>query len=131
MMELIKRLFITAFVKLAALLAGNMIILGGAFYLFIMPSFLSVYLEMPDVFALAVTIISLALLVWLTIRLYSQHLNYLLLLLGVIFLIGSGLCATSPPFRNSAGWGTFLLDIAVTLSGYMLWMTIHKKSPDS
>lgn len=124
-MELISRLLLVL-VKGITLLIGIAMLIGGGLCSASIP-----FLKFPKdtliltwVILLAVAVVGL--LIFLTIKLsFSEQIKYLVLLMSGLFLVGGGLCSTnsSPQQLN----GLLLIDIAVTLCGYILVRWIFTK----
>jgi hypothetical protein len=119
-------------IKSCALLLGIMMLIGGGICSISIPFF-----SVKDtllVTSMVVGIIALlASLIVLAIKTnFLKQIKYLALLIAGLFLVGGGLCATDSSTEAKTMSGLLFIDIAVTLTGYVLirWILTKKRRPE-
>lgn len=119
-------------IKGGALLLGVMLLIGGGICSISIPFF-----SVKDtllVTSMVVGIIALlGLLIFLAVKInFIQQIKYLALLIAGLFLVGGGLCVTAPSTDAKTMSGLLFIDIAVTLTGYLLirWILTKKRHPE-
>jgi hypothetical protein len=118
--------------KGCALLLGIMMLIGGGLCSISIPFF-----SVEDtllITGMVVGIIALlGLLIFLAVKItFTEQIKYLSLLIAGLFLVGGGLCVTDPSTDAKTMSGLLFIDIAVTLTGYLLirWILTKKRHPE-
>lgn len=116
------------FVKGCALLLGIAMLIGGGLCSAVLP-FIGLTKETSVLtWTAVITFITIGWFIFATRNMsFAEQAKRLLLLIGGLFLLGGGLCATDSQTQTVSG--ALLLDAAVALSGYVLmrWMLMPKK----
>lgn len=132
-MESIKQLFLF-FAKGHALLLGIAMLIGGGLCSVSIP-LLDSKETIGTALAILIAFVVIGSLIFLSRKQnFPQQVKYLALLIAGLFLVGGGLCSIIPMTQKLGMFpgfaGLLLIDIAVTLCGYILvrWiLTIWKK----
>lgn len=119
-------------IKSCALLLGIMMLIGGgicsiSISLFTVEDTSLVTSMLVGIIALLGLLVILA----MTID-FIKQIKILLLLSAGLFLVGGGLCATDSSSDAKTMSGLLFIDIAVTLTGYLLirWILTKKRHPE-